>query len=389
MHSRFLLPTLALAVFFVGATEFMLSAMLLPLAAAFNTTPAQAAWLVSSYALAYALAAPVFGFLSGRIGHRRLLLISLVLFAIDGLALTLAPSFNAAIVLRISGGLASAALVPTAFALVARIIPGSRQSTAMGIVMVGMAGGIVAGPVIAGVLTESFDWRAPFLFTAGGCLVTFAVALRVLPEFSDRHSTAGTSGFGWIARSSIIRPLVAKGLWNGAAVACFLLAGEVLRQRHHLGVAAVGISVSAFGLGLLSGNLGVGYVVRLFEGGERALAAALLVMSVAIGTFMVAPLTLEAGLACLALWGLALGVAAPTSTSVLATRSGDDRVQVLSVSESLNNLTILAVLPIAAMLLETSGPAGTAAVAAATLAVAVILTFADRYAMAWQERSGP
>lgn len=127
MPSRFILPTLALAVFFVGATEFMLSAMLSPLAVAFETTPAHAAWLVSSYALSYAVAAPIFGYLSDRIDRRRLLLVSLVLFSIDGLALTIAPSFGAAIVLRVFGGLASAALIPTVFALVADIIPAHRH----------------------------------------------------------------------------------------------------------------------------------------------------------------------------------------------------------------------------------------------------------------------
>lgn len=379
MPSRFLLPTLALAVFFVGATEFMLSTMLSPLATAFETTPAHASWLVSSYALSYAVAAPIFGFLSDRIDRRRLLLVSLVLFAIDGFALTVAPSFGAAIALRIFGGLASAALIPTAFALVADIIPVHRQAAAMGAVMVGMTAGIVAGPVIAGILTEAFDWRAPFVATAAGCLLTFAVARRAVPERKAHHFETKRRRFSWIAKGNIARPLVAKGLWNGTAVAGFLLAGEVLRQRHALSVGIVGVSVSAFGLGLLFGNLGVGRAVRLFRGDDRTLMAALLFLIISVGVFMIAPLPLWGGLACLTVWGLALGLAAPTSTSMLATRSEDDKGQVLSVSESLNNLTVLAVLPVAAMQLEIAGPARTMLVFGVTLAVAAFLTIADLY----------
>ncbi|WP_156585656.1 MFS transporter [Ensifer sp. Root31] len=381
MPSRFLLPALALAVFFVGATEFMLSTMLSPLATAFDTTPAHASWLVSSYALSYAVAAPIFGLLSDRIDRRRLLLVSLALFAIDGFALTVAPSFGVAIVLRIFGGLASAALVPTAFALVADIIPTHRQSAAMGTVMVGMTFGIVAGPVIAGILTETFDWRAPFLTTAGGCLLTLSVAHRLLPKRAAGHSETKMRCFGWITKGSITRPLVAKGLWNGTAVAGFLLAGEVLRQRHDLSVGIVGVSVSAFGLGLLLGNLGVGRVVHLFRGDERTLMAALLLLSVAVSIFMIAPLPLGGGLAFLTIWGFALGLAAPTSTSMLATRSEDDKGQVLSVSESLNNLTVLAVLPLAAMEFEIAGSARTMLVFGITLALAAILTIADRRIM--------
>lgn len=378
MPSRFLLPALALAVFFVGATEFMLSTMLSPLATAFDTTPAHASWLVSSYALSYAVAAPIFGFLSDRVARRRLLLVSLVLFAIDGLALTVAPSFGAAIALRIFGGLASAALIPTAFALVADTIPARRQSAAMGAVMVGMTVGIVAGPVISGILTEAFDWRAPFVATATGCMLTFTLAYRAIPERKACHSEMNRRRFRWIAKGSIARPLVAKGLWNGTAVAGFLLAGEVLRQRHGLSVGIVGVSVSAFGLGLLLGNLGVGLAVRLFRGDERTLIAALALLSIAVGMFMIAQLPLAGGLGCLTVWGFALGLAAPTSTSMLATRSEDDKGQVLSVSESLNNLTILAVLPVAAMQLEIAGPARTMLVFGVTLAIAGLLTIADR-----------
>lgn len=379
MPSRILLHILALAVFFVGATEFMLSAMLAPLAQAFDITPAHASWLVSSYALSYAIAAPIFGFLSDRMDRRRLLLVSLVLFAVDGLALTIAPSFGAAIALRMFGGLASAALIPTAFALVSDIVPAHRQSAAMGAVMIGMTFGIVAGPVFAGILTDAFDWRAPFHVTATGCLVTFIIAQRVIPSQPSRRPAKKPKRlFAWIVRGSITRPLLAKGLWNGTAVAGFLLAGEVLRLRHGLSVGAVGVSVSAFGLGLAIGNLGIGPVSRLCRKDDVTLVVALALLILAVSTFMLAPLPLAGGLVCLVIWGFALGLAAPASTSMLATRSDADKGQVLAVSESLNNLAILAVLPIAATQLEVAGTASAMIVLGVSLAASLALTMVDR-----------
>ncbi|KQY69469.1 hypothetical protein ASD52_32025 [Ensifer sp. Root142] len=378
MPSRILLHILALAVFFVGATEFMLSAMLAPLAQAFDITPAHASWLVSSYALSYAIAAPIFGFLSDRMDRRRLLLVSLVLFAVDGLALTIAPSFGAAIALRVFGGVASAALIPTAFALVSDIVPARRQSAAMGVVMIGMTFGIVAGPVFAGILTDAFDWRAPFHVTATGCLVAFIIAQRVIPSQPSRRPAKKPKRLAWIVRGSITRPLFAKGLWNGTAVAGFLLAGEVLRLRHGLSVGAVGVSVSAFGLGLAIGNLGIGPVSRLCRKDDVTLVVALALLILAVSTFMLAPLPLTGGLVCLVIWGFALGLAAPASTSMLATRSDADKGQVLAVSESLNNLAILVVLPIAATQLEVAGTASAMIVLGISLAASLALTMVDR-----------
>nr|WP_275370270.1 MFS transporter [Xenorhabdus bovienii] len=138
MPPRFILPVLALAVFFIGTTEFMLSSMLKPLASVFKTTLDNVAWLVSGYALSYALAAPFFGWLSDRVNRHRLLLISLLFLMVDGLALTFAPNLSTAVGLRIFGGIASAALIPTTFALIAELFPRQKQVSAMGLVMLGM-----------------------------------------------------------------------------------------------------------------------------------------------------------------------------------------------------------------------------------------------------------
>nr|WP_255609262.1 MFS transporter [Methylosinus sp. Sm6] len=374
--SQFLLPVLALVVYFVGATEFMLSPMLAPLGAAFDVTPARAAWLVSSYAFAYALAAPVFGYFSDRIDRRRLLLAALLLFALDGAALTLAPSFAAAIVFRVFGGLASAALIPTVFALIADRMPSDRQAGAMGLVMLGMTLGIALGPVVAGLLTDAFGWTAPFLATAAGCVGTFALGRSVIPVGPARV-TPGRISWKRLREWAILRPLVAKGAWNGTAVSAFLLSGEVLRLRYGFGAAEAGGAVSAFGIGLGFGNFGVGRISRLCGRDEMTLTLATLVVLCAVGLFLIVPVALAGSLLSLGVWGAALGVAAPTSTAILASRAKEDKGVVLAISESLNNLTILAVLPLAAVVLEGSGVRGAAIVFGIGLSVGVGLTAWD------------
>lgn len=374
MPSRFFLPTLALAVYFVGATEFMLTAMLTPLAEAFDTNAAAASWLVSGYALSYAIAAPVFGILSDCIDRRRLLLASLVLFALDGIALTLAPTFEIAVVLRLLGGLASAALIPTAFALIADTIPAERQAAAMGAAMLGMTLGIAFGPAFAGLLTEAFGWRAPFLATAGGCLGAFVLGLHVIPASTDQKADA-SSERAWFRRGSVLRPLLAKAGWNGTAVVAFLLAGEVLRQRHGLDTGEVGFAVSAFGVGLGLGNLAIGTVKRLIGSNETVLLGATVVVAFAVVLFMLVPL--PGALLSLLAWGMALGLAAPSSTAILARRAGAQKGQVLALSESLNNVVILVALPVAAMLFSTYGPVGIILVSVVGLTLGVGLTVAD------------
>lgn len=360
-----LLSVLSMSVFFVGASEFMLTAMLNPLAEAFGAGSARVTWLISSYAFAYAIAAPVFGHLSDRLDRRRLLLVALLLSALDGLGIAFAPTFEIAVALRIFGGLASAVIVPNAFALIAEAIPRQRHASAMGAVMLGMTAGIATGPALAGLLTQWIGWRAPFMLTSAGCLAAFIVGGIAIPGRRVPGSPAPVRAMRWLREPLIVRPLLAKGLWNGTGVAAFLLSGEVLRLRYGLDVAHVGLSAAAFGIGLAVGNLSAGMLRRLGSGEARALVITTTLLIASVAAFYLMPLPLPAALVCLAAWGAALGAGAPLSTAVLASRSDRDKGAVLAAAETLNNVSILSFVPLAAPLLAV----GTGQLAAGVLLI--------------------
>ncbi|MCY1256292.1 Purine efflux pump PbuE [compost metagenome] len=378
-----LLPVLALAVCMVGAAEFMLSPMLAPLADAFATTPARASGLVSAYALSYAVAAPLMGWFSDRAGRRRVLLTALLLFALDGIALTLAPTLHVAMALRILGGLAAAATIPTVFALIADLVPPARQAGAMGGVMLGMTAGIAAGPAVAGVLADGFGWRAPFLVTAGGCLAAFLAGCHVLPRNFPRSGDSQEKFRNAQTSSGILLPLIAKGAWNGSAVAGYVLAGyvlagEVLRLRYGLGVAGIGATLSVFGLGLAVGNLLAGRASQCFAREESVLMLATALVTVAMTLFTAAILGLPGSLVCLLAWGAAIGIAAPSSTAILARRAAAAKGQVLAISESFNNLAVLMLMPVAAGSLAVHGTVPAALLVGGCCLAGVALTVADR-----------
>jgi DHA1 family inner membrane transport protein len=376
-NERTLLSVLSMSVFFVGASEFMLSAMLNPLSVAFGTDSISIAWLISSYAFAYAIAAPFLGYLSDRINRSRLLLIALLSFAVDGVGIAFAPTLEIAIALRIFGGLASAVIIPTAFALISEVIPRERHASAMGAVMLGMTFGIALGPALAGLLTNWVGWRVPFLLTSTGCIVAFLIGAVTMPKRHTAVATRETQGFRWLRDPNVTRPLLAKGLWNGTGVSAFLLSGEVLRQRYQLDVAHVGMSVTAFGIGLGIGNLSAGRLRRLTGGEERSLIVVTSLLIASVATFNLLPLPVFGALFCLAAWGAALGAGAPSATTVLAERSGQDKGVVLATAETLNNVVILSVVPIASMSLASGRTAMATMVFAVGLGVGAALTLYD------------
>ncbi len=378
---RTLLAVLSVSVFFVGASEFMLSAMLDPLGSAFRTDSVHITWLISSYAFAYAIAAPFLGYLSDRINRSRLLLLALLSLAIDGVGIAFSPTLNMAIALRIFGGLASAVIIPTAFALISEVVPRERHASATGTVMLGMTLGIALGPAMAGLLTTWFDWRAPFLLSSTGCVIAFLIGTATMPIRRTTIATRETHGFGWLGNPKVTRPLLAKGLWNGTGVAAFLLSGEVLRQRYQLDVAHIGMSVTAFGIGLGIGNLSAGKLRRLTGSEERSLIVVTSLLIASIAAFNLPTLPMFGALVCLAAWGAALGAGAPLATTVLAERSGHDKGVVLATAETLNNVVILVVVPTASMAFANGATAMATAVFAVGLGIGAVLTLYDALAV--------
>jgi len=333
--THYLLLLSAVAVYLVGTAEFMLSAILSPLATVFHVQADQITWLVSAYALAYTLAAPIIGFLSDRIDRRKIVLMALLLLSLDSLVIIFSPNLLTA-------------LVPVIFALIADVISESKQATAMGSIMVGMTVGIITGPIIAGILVQYFAWYAPFIYTAIGCLVVFIIGLFILPY--SQKTVRKKLSFKAIKPVGIIRLILAKGLWNGVSVCMFLLAGEILRQRSHLESAEVGSLMGLFGMGLLFGNGLVAKIEKVKVSNNTKLVVIILIIIVTIILFLSGWLSLIGHGLCLTVIGGMLGLASPISTAMLARQSAENKGFVLSISESVNNLILLSALPIFSLL---------------------------------------
>jgi DHA1 family inner membrane transport protein len=175
----------------------------------------------------------------------------------------------------------------------------------------------------------------------------------------------------------VLRPLLAKGAWNGTGVAAFLLSGQVLHLRYGFGASAVGLSVTVFGVGLGIGNISAGRLRRLCGREEVSLVAVTLLLVTAVSSFMLVQLPLAGSLVCLACWGAALGAGAPSSTVVLAARAGVDKGMVLAFAETFNNIAILCSVPLATTRLVEGGPRSAMAVLALGLSLGLALTVLD------------
>ena len=119
-------------------------------------------WVVDAYALAVAAALLPAGAAADRGGRLRVFVAGLVAFAITSGLCAAAPSATLLDLARGLQGLAAAAVLSAALALIAGAYPGDRQATALAVWGAVSGAALAVGPVVGGLLVDGPGWRWVF-----------------------------------------------------------------------------------------------------------------------------------------------------------------------------------------------------------------------------------
>lgn len=157
----------------------------------------QIAWVLTSYIVAAALATPLTGWLSDRLGRKHLFLISIAGFTLASLACGAANSLEEMVIFRLLQGLFGAPLIPLSQAVLLDINPPEKHGQAMSIWGAGTMLGPIFGPALGGWLTEQFSWRWVFLINLPvGIIALVGVWLFIENEKNRRLKPFDFLGYG-------------------------------------------------------------------------------------------------------------------------------------------------------------------------------------------------
>ncbi|MBA3896941.1 MAG: DHA2 family efflux MFS transporter permease subunit [Sphingomonadaceae bacterium] len=130
--------------------------------AALGATPESVAWVLTSYILASAVALPLTGWLSDRIGRRSLFTVALAGFTVSSAVCGIAVTLPMMVAARIAQGLFGAFLAPMSQAIMYDINPREKHVQAMTLWGMVIMVGPIMGPVLGGWITDNYDWRWVF-----------------------------------------------------------------------------------------------------------------------------------------------------------------------------------------------------------------------------------
>src|SRR5436305_635870 len=167
------------------------------IAGSLSASTDEATWTLTSYLVANAIILPMTGWLAGRFGRKRLLLMAVTGFTASSFLCGLAPSLSFLIIFRIIQGACGGGLQPLSQAILLESFPPEKRGQAMAFWALGIVVAPMLGPVAGGWLTDNYSWRWVFYINVPiGIIAVILTKLFVFDPSYLRRKSLGVDYWG-------------------------------------------------------------------------------------------------------------------------------------------------------------------------------------------------
>lgn len=218
--------------FMLGCNEFMVVGILSDIARHLHVPITQIGYLVTVFAIVYAVSTPILTILTSRFDRYKTLLVFITIFLVGNTLSGLAPNYIWLLVSRIIAASVAGAIISLVMTFVTAIAPKEKRASLVASVFAGFSIASVFGVPIGTAISMRLSWRAAFLvvsvLTFGTLLSLIALLPRHTPQvrgtiidqlklFRDRRIILGNLLALFTAATmygyyTYIRPLLTSGL---------------------------------------------------------------------------------------------------------------------------------------------------------------------------------
>lgn len=272
--------TFFLIMFVIGTDTFLISPLIPTLQSAYHIPISWSGWLVSSYALGYAIFALIAGPISDGANRKKIMIVGLAGFSISTFMCGLAANFWTMIIFRLLAGISAAFVTPQVWASIPIL---SRQQDIIKI-MGYATGGLAFSQLIGipiGSLLATFSWHTPFYIISFFSIFLIVVVFYFMPSIKAIKDSEKQSVFkryrGIFKTENSIKYFTAYFIFQVGNFAVFSYIGTWFSNRFSLNVSEIGLAMMVLGLGNIIGSFfGSGLVKKLGE--PKSLLAALVML---------------------------------------------------------------------------------------------------------------
>jgi len=185
----FILLMVQVSTLLFGMTATLANVVLPQMRGTLSATQDEISWVITFNLVATAIATPMTGWLSNRLGWRNVMFFSLLGFTVCSFLCGLANSLEALILFRVGQGMSGAPLMPMGQAILLATFPRHLHATVMVIWGFGAVFGPVFGPIFGSMIAETYNWRSAFFMIVPPGIAAMICVWFALRAYTERSPT--------------------------------------------------------------------------------------------------------------------------------------------------------------------------------------------------------
>ncbi|MER7813115.1 Cmx/CmrA family chloramphenicol efflux MFS transporter [Streptomyces sp900116325] len=253
----FPLYLLAMAVFAMGTSEFMLAGLLPDIASGLGITVGTAGMLTPAFAIGMIVGAPLMAVLARNWPSRSSLFGFILAFAAAHAVGAVTTSYPVLFATRVVAALANAGFLAVALTTAATLVSPDKKGRALAVLLSGTTVATIIGVPGGSVLGTLLGWRATFWAVAALCLPAALGILKGVPAGRAKDETTGgpalRAELAQLTRPRLILVMVLGALVNAATFGSFTFLAPVVTDTAGLGELWISVALVLFGAGSFVG----------------------------------------------------------------------------------------------------------------------------------------
>ncbi|OXM86985.1 MFS transporter [Paenibacillus rigui] len=339
--NRLTVYILALGVFLTATSELVVSGILHIIAQDLHISIALAGQLITAYSLAFAIGTPILVSLTSRIGRKKVLLGSLVVFLLGCLLSFGSSEISILMASRMMLGVSSGVYLVVAFSAAAKLVPAENLGRAIGTIVLGFSTAMILGVPIGIAITNWMSWHAIFMILCMFSLVIAFVIWRLLPEIEGDAPVSFQQQFKVLGSMIIVSGLFLTFFRESGNSILFTYLTPFITDTFHLNMSSISLIMLVFGtFGAIGSRLG-GYGVDRW-GASRVITFSMIIQVAALALLPLSSGMTWIGLILIGLIICSMFVGGPAIQSYFIQQAPQSSSLVLSLNTSIIHLGLAA-----------------------------------------------
>lgn len=239
MKNKGIIYVLALAVFLIGTIEYIITGVIELIAMDLGVSTSEAGLLVTVFALAAAIIAPIMISLTINADRRKLLMIALGVFIASNGLMVMDLSFETLLWIRMIQGASGGIATVVAMAVATRLVEKEKRGSAIGIILMGLSSSLVLGVPIGTFFSELFGWRVLFVLVGLFTVFPLLIILKKIPAIKESEKVTLGMQLSILRHPTILTALVITLFYVGGYATLFTYITPFLQTSSSLSMTEI------------------------------------------------------------------------------------------------------------------------------------------------------